>query len=86
MLCLAGFFLSVIFGVRAMIWIVSHKQMVQDPEGDPLVGLEQMWLVLRLPVLGFLLFVGSWLWALGTSLAILREAKAHDRPIPPKLG
>ncbi len=84
-LCIVGLILTMILGVRFAIWIIPRYSALQNPEGDPFEGLQQMWLQLRWPLLGIAVFALAWLWALTTSLTILREARDSHPRVPPKL-
>jgi len=74
-LCLAGFFLTTVFGIKFVLWGVHHWSELRNPEGDPVETLTNLWLACRWALLGILLFGLSWLWALLTSLGILRLAR-----------
>ena len=86
-LTLAGFILTVVFGVRAMVWSVVNWSRLHQPGADPLEALAETWTVMRWAVVGLAVFGVAWLWALGTSLGILNDAKrAETGRVPPPLG
>ncbi len=84
-LTLIGFTLSLVFFVRFFYWYVANRGSLNDPQ-DPLAGLETLWNHVRWPLLGIGIFFFSALWALTTSLSVLREAREKEsRSIPPPL-
>jgi len=86
MLTMTGFVVSVLGAVRLFSWYVTIGSQLKDSE-DPFVYFQQAWLAMRWAVLGLGLFGFALLWALTTSLAILREAKRHEsQKAPPRLG
>jgi hypothetical protein len=74
-LCVAGFVLTTVFGIKFMIWGVQHWSEIRNPEGDPLETLTALWRACRWALLGMLLFGLAWVWALVTSWGILRTAR-----------
>lgn len=84
LLAVGGLAISSIFGVRFILWFISHS--AQANQGDD-AGLEQMqgiWLHLRWALLGIVIFACGWLWALSSSLSILAGAKSGDvKRVPP---
>ncbi len=86
-LTICGVVLTLIFGVRFMHWALVNWSQLHSPDADPVETLLAMWLAVRWPLLGLALFFIAWLWALGTSLGLLRAAKAAEQAkVPPKLG
>ena len=86
-LTVAGFGLTLWFGVRFGIWVFQNWSAIYDPNGDPLQTLTDIWLGVRWALLGMALFGVSWLWALATSAAILRSARvAATNEKPPVLN
>ncbi len=83
-LSVGGTILTTVFGVRCVVWYISNWSRLHAPQADPFAVLGQMWLAMRWAVLGIGIFAVAWLWALGTSLAILRDAKKPS-PAPPRL-
>jgi hypothetical protein len=85
-LMIVGLIVSVTGAGRLFVWYAANASKLQDPQGDPVSTLVQMWSVMRWPVLGLAIFGLGWLWALMTSLAILREAKTNEAGnVPPVL-
>jgi hypothetical protein len=84
LLSVGGLAISGAFGVRFILWFISNSS--QANQGDD-AGLEQLggiWLHLRWALLGIVIFVCGWLWALSSSLSILAEAKSSTaKPAPP---
>ena len=75
--------LTAFFGIRFMVWYIANWTRLVGPQADPLSAFGDLWLRLRWTLLGFFLFGLGWLWALLTSLAIVREARKTD--LPPRL-
>jgi hypothetical protein len=84
-LSVGGTILTTVFGVRCIVWFLSNWSRLRAPQADPVAVLDQMWLSMRWAVLGIGIFAVAWIWALGTSLAILRGAKKSPPPAPPPL-
>jgi hypothetical protein len=81
-----GLALTVLFGARAMYWFLTNWSRLHDPAGDPAALLSEMWQHLRIPLLGIAFFAFDWLWALATSLEILRQARTSETARkPPRL-
>jgi hypothetical protein len=80
---LIGLALTLGFGIRFFWWFFRNWSRMQDPAADPMAVLGELWQAVRWPLLGIGLFAVSWLWALGTSWTIVREARraqAESRP------
>lgn len=76
-LCFTGEGLTIFFGARLFFWVLAHWSAIYHSNADdPFTPLREMWPHLRLPLLGIILYVTSWLWALSTSLLLLKKAKA----------
>ncbi len=85
-LAVAGLVLSLILGARFVVWCLGNWSRLHDPNADPVTTLEAMWLALRWPLLGFAAFALAWLWALATSVRIVRAAPPDQPPpAPPRL-
>jgi hypothetical protein len=69
----AGLALSLVYGVRLLTWMFANWSRLQDPYADPWNNLVETWRVIRLPLLGLVLFGVSWLWAITSSLIYLRR-------------
>jgi hypothetical protein len=83
-LAIGGMIQTLIFGVRALLWMLANWSRTRDPAVDQFVVMGEMWQVLRWALLGMAIFGLGWLWALATSYAIIRSAK-NDSSAPPKL-
>lgn len=85
-LALGGMALTVLSSVRLCTWYVANWARFWGPAADPTGLLADLWPALRWPLLSLAIFALGWLWALATSLALLRAAKNAERPtVPPRL-
>ena len=82
-LAVLALILSMIFGLRFMVWYLANRARSQEPSTDPIAFLVEAWLVLRWALLGLGVFLVGWLWALGTSLGILRTAAGSEKSNAP---
>jgi hypothetical protein len=83
---LGGMALSILLGIRFVVWYFANWSRLHDPYGDPLTSMGELWLALRWPLLGFGLFALGWLWSLATGLQIVQAAKAAEqKQVPPRL-
>jgi hypothetical protein len=83
---LSAFVITVVFGMRFILWALQNWKWVHGEEGDRLEALAVMWRLARWPLVGILGFLVSWLWALATSLSIVSSVKKNENAaIPPKL-
>ena len=74
------------FGTTFIVWYFAHWSELMGAEADPVETLSSVWLHARWALAGIGLFGFTWLWALATNAAILREArKAGETGKPPKL-
>src|SRR5262245_45376162 len=87
-LAAAGTFVTIAFGSRAIAWYVANWSRLHQAQMDPLEALEEMWVVLRWALLGIGIFLTGWLWALATSLIIIRSSRsgAAQDDAPPRLS
>ncbi len=75
--------LAVVGGVLLTWWLIAFASAALEAGGLPL----DTGPGLRAPVAGILLFGAGWLWSLGSSVALLREARrAGNAPpsVPPE--
>ena len=87
-LAFGGFGLTTIFGVHFIFWYITHWSQLNGTDTDRIEVLGGLWMAVRWALLGIGLFVVGWLWALSSSLQIVREAKHTEQPTsnePPKL-
>ena len=88
-LCVLGFVLTTTFGVRFFVWYFANRTLTDEMRDDPAAVLNEIWSHMRWALLGMALFVFSWLWALATSLSLLRQAKAEGQAnqgdVPPRI-
>jgi hypothetical protein len=87
---LASFVVTILLGTRFIYWALQNWAWVHGEQGDQLDAMAAMWKMARWPLIGILGFVVSWLWALATSLAIVRSVPKPRDPaptgaVPPKL-
>jgi hypothetical protein len=78
-IALAGIALTTFYGARFMIWFLSNWTRLQQPPEDPLAYFLEIWLQLRVALLGIAVFAVSWLWGLASGIGIVRESKATQR-------
>jgi hypothetical protein len=80
-LCYAGQGVTLVFGIRLILWFLAHWSEIYRPNAeDPLASLREIWPHFRLPLLGIVLFAVAWFWALLTSCQLLKEAKRKGEP------
>jgi len=79
-LAFAGLLLSTVFGLRFIAWSVSNWSRLYGAQAEPFESLTENWHVLRWALFGIGVFGLGCLWALVTSLQILREAKNAEPP------
>jgi hypothetical protein len=84
-LAIGGLVLTSVFGIRFILWAGANWSSLQSNNEDPFEALWKMWLAMRWAVAGIGLFAIGWLWALITSLGLLRDAKDEERAAPPRL-
>ncbi|MCU0785078.1 MAG: hypothetical protein MUF81_13725 [Verrucomicrobia bacterium] len=81
-----AFALTVVFGVKFILWGLMNWSKIHDPQADPVETMVAFWHGARWALLGMALFAVSWLWALATNASILRAApKNEEAGKPPKL-
>jgi hypothetical protein len=79
---LAGLAITLVSMVPFFTWYVANWSLFYGANADPTSVLGELWLRMRWPLVGFAVFGVGWLWALATSLQILREA---GRVLPPSV-
>ena len=87
-LFLVGFGITLVFGVRFIVWYLSNYSRLQSEMADDVIGaFSEIWAAVRVSLFGMALCAFGWLWALITSLRIIREArKAESIGTPPRLA
>jgi hypothetical protein len=86
-LAVSGLLLTLVFGVRFILWYFANWSRLQDAQTDPILAFVETLLAVRWSLLGMGLFGFGWLWALVTSLDIVRAAKnSAPANVPPKLS
>jgi hypothetical protein len=85
-LALGGLALSLLFGLRFIVWYIANWSHFYGPQADPFSAMGDIWFKMRWALLGIGVFALGWLWALATSLAIVQSAKnAEKAAVPPRL-
>lgn len=79
-LAMIGFALTTWFGLKFTAWGLRNLSELLHPTGDPLDNLLTAWRECRWAVAGLGIFGAAWLWALVTSMGILRAARAQAAP------
>ena len=86
-LTVVGFVLTLFFGLKFIVWYAANWSSINSQEADPLDTWIRLWQQVRWALLGIGLFALSWIWAVGTSAGILRQARhTEGKAKPPKLG
>jgi hypothetical protein len=78
----AGLLISLASGGRLLVWTFQNWSRINDPYADPFEKLQEMWVVMRWPVLGLAVFALSWVWAFFSGWSILQESKRIPGPPP----
>lgn len=81
-LMLIGFTTTAIFGVRFIVWYLANWNRLLGTQDDPFGAFAEIWLRLRLALLGLGIFLIAWLWALMTSMQIIQSVKKESAPGP----
>jgi hypothetical protein len=85
LLALAGMGLTTVFGLRFFAWYFANYARLQEELADPVATAGEIWIAVRWALLGMALFALGWLWALGSSLILLRDARRAGSGPPPVL-
>jgi len=86
-LSVGGMIVTMVFGVRFILWNIANWSRFHGAEADPMDGLGEMWLFLRWPTLGIGIFLIGWAWGLVTSIQILQSAReTSPERVPPHLS
>lgn len=85
LLAFIGTVLTLVFGIRFLIWFAQHWNSLHNQDADPFAMFRDMWMAGRWAFLGILIFLIAILWSLLTSLQILRSARKPPRLAPPPL-
>jgi hypothetical protein len=85
-LALGGMALTLVFGLRFFVWFAANYPRLYGPDTNGLDALLEVLHAVRWACLGIALFALGWLWALATSLRLLRDAKKPPPSnLPPRL-
>src|SRR5689334_1358421 len=68
---IAGFALSLVFGVQGIVWYFRNLPHLQSIQDQPDLYLHEMWIHLRWACLGIAIFLFVLAWSLATSISIL---------------
>jgi hypothetical protein len=80
-----GFGVTIVLGGRFFYWfITNHSRLYGTPDPDPVGVFLEVWSMVRLPLAGIGIYAVAWIWALATSLMVLRGAPKKNAP--PVLG
>jgi hypothetical protein len=79
-----GLLITLVTSLQCFLWFFQNWGGVAEGGGDPLESLRQIWVAVRWPLLGMLIFILSFLWALMTSLQVLYTTPANSNGAPPK--
>lgn len=80
----AGMIITMACGAKFMAWFVANWSRLQAGNGDPIENLRDMWMAVRWPLLGTVLFGIAWLWGMLTGAVLIAKAKkTGPPPIPP---
>src|SRR5436190_12542456 len=79
LLALAGLLVSIIFGSRFILWQLSNWSRFYGSDVDPFAVFPEVWLHIRLALLGLAIFFIGWFWALMSCLAILDASRRAER-------
>ena len=79
LLSLTALTMTIVFGVRFVMWYFANKASLTNPDADPVETLKAMWLAVRWALLGMLLFGISVLWAFFTSWSVLKSARSTSK-------
>ena len=85
LIALTGITISTLFGLKFFLWFISNWSRLQQ-QSDVAEMLGEVWMAARWALLGILVFFAGLLWALASSLGILRESKKAQSAAPPFLS
>jgi len=81
---LVGMGISLVSGWQFIVWYIHNWNRLQPLYADEVLSiLQEIWMHLRWPILGFSVFLIALLWGLITSMQIL--SKSPKSPIPPRI-
>lgn len=81
---LVGVGVTMVCGVQFLLWFLHNWDKMTAQTEDPVAQLENLWTMIKWPLLGIVIFLVALCWALLTSLAILGAAP-KERRLPPRL-
>lgn len=80
----SGLILTLVSGMRFVVWFFSNWAHVSDQTQDPLASLQELWAAVQWPLCGMAIFLFAMLWAAATSFHILSNASRRPA-LPPRL-
>ena len=86
LIAMIGMGMTLYFGLHFILWYVSNWADMQQTQPDTAANFHELWLKLRWFLLGVGVFGIGWLWAMGSSLGILLEAKKAPAAAPPVMS
>jgi hypothetical protein len=80
-LALAGAGLTLVYGMRFVVWYFENRSWLEGAEQDPLASLGLVWQHVRMVLLGVAVFGAGWSWSVLGSLVWLWTAwRRETRP------
>jgi hypothetical protein len=79
-----GMGITLVTGMRFIIWFLGNWARLSDQSQDPFVYLQELWTAAQWPLGGTALFGFAMLWAMATSFQIL-SASPKKPGLPPQL-
>jgi hypothetical protein len=82
-LALIGLLVSVVTGAHMLSWTMANRNVLNNPNSDPVANLSLIWHQIKWPLAGLGVFGIALVWAMITSAQIMA---AHPKnPIPPRI-
>ena len=79
----AGMVITMVCSARFTAWFFANWSRLQQGAGDPMQNLLDMWMAVRWPLLGILLFGLGWLWSIVTGAILVMRARNPQGTPPP---
>jgi hypothetical protein len=76
----AGMVITMACGAKFMAWFFANWSRLQEGNGDPMQNLSDMWMAVRWPLLGIVLFGVGWLWGMFTGMILVAKAPKSKPP------
>src|SRR5262245_25650491 len=78
LMTVCGLGISMICGGKFLTWFFANWSRLQNPSGDPLEILAEIWQAVKWPLAGLGLFALAWLWGFVTGWSLLVRAKRAE--------